>query len=455
MTPRPWADPELTSRGRLPMHAVPHDDRLPLDGAVAVPAAAPPGRGARRGVGRGRRPRLLDHAGHVGPADLHQRPDAVPRSPARDARGEPDRRLRAVVRGPRRLGRPAGRAPRGGRRERAAGRGQRAGRRDQQGLASRGRVRGHPTCSRPGANDAAADRREVVRRLVHRGPGPVVARRHHAPGVPVRDRLDLSRGPGGRRGAGGRRVDRHAVARGRRSAGPAPSPSRAGGSRPRSRADGRRWPATCARSAAAGHAGRLVRARAAAAGRRRPPEPQRRRRADRARRRRPLARGRARRPPHPGRPRPPGDRGRGRPPVVGGGAVAVPARGPARRAGRHRRRAGRAPDRVPAGGGPGRRAARQRARGPHPRREPPRLRPADRPGRRARGHARRRRRDEALGLQRRPDRRTTRTTRPSSTPATSSGCTSSTRRTSSRTAGTRTCAGTPATGPRSSTAWRG
>src|SRR6476646_10975236 len=32
MTPQPWADPALTSSGRLPMHAVPHDDRLPLDG---------------------------------------------------------------------------------------------------------------------------------------------------------------------------------------------------------------------------------------------------------------------------------------------------------------------------------------------------------------------------------------------------------------------------------------
>jgi beta-galactosidase len=32
MTPAPWADPELTARGRLPMHAVPHDERLPLDG---------------------------------------------------------------------------------------------------------------------------------------------------------------------------------------------------------------------------------------------------------------------------------------------------------------------------------------------------------------------------------------------------------------------------------------
>ena len=32
MTPTPWADPELTARGRLPMHAVPHPDRLELDG---------------------------------------------------------------------------------------------------------------------------------------------------------------------------------------------------------------------------------------------------------------------------------------------------------------------------------------------------------------------------------------------------------------------------------------
>jgi beta-galactosidase len=31
--PPPWADPELTARGRLPMHAVPHLDRLELDGS--------------------------------------------------------------------------------------------------------------------------------------------------------------------------------------------------------------------------------------------------------------------------------------------------------------------------------------------------------------------------------------------------------------------------------------
>ena len=32
MMPAPWADPELTARGRLPMHAVPHPDRRELDG---------------------------------------------------------------------------------------------------------------------------------------------------------------------------------------------------------------------------------------------------------------------------------------------------------------------------------------------------------------------------------------------------------------------------------------
>ncbi len=42
----PWADPELTARGRLPMHAVPHPDRLELDGTwrfqlLHGPAEAP------------------------------------------------------------------------------------------------------------------------------------------------------------------------------------------------------------------------------------------------------------------------------------------------------------------------------------------------------------------------------------------------------------------------------
>ena len=55
MTPRPWADPELIARGRLPMHAVPHGDRLSARRHVAVPAAACPGRGRR--VTRGARSR--------------------------------------------------------------------------------------------------------------------------------------------------------------------------------------------------------------------------------------------------------------------------------------------------------------------------------------------------------------------------------------------------------------
>ena len=32
MLSRPWATPELTSVGRLPMHSVPHTDRIALDG---------------------------------------------------------------------------------------------------------------------------------------------------------------------------------------------------------------------------------------------------------------------------------------------------------------------------------------------------------------------------------------------------------------------------------------
>ena len=36
MTLAPWADPGLTARGRLPMHAVPHGDRLPLEDRKSV-----------------------------------------------------------------------------------------------------------------------------------------------------------------------------------------------------------------------------------------------------------------------------------------------------------------------------------------------------------------------------------------------------------------------------------
>ena len=153
MTPQPWADPELTSSGRLPMHAVPHDDRLPLDGTWRFQLLTAPDEAPGDGVGRGRRPRLLDDAGHVGPADLHQRPDAVPRSPARDARGEPDRRLRAVVRGPGRLGRASGSCSTSGR-PRACCWSSSTGRTSGSARTRTSRPSStSPTLLRPGAND--------------------------------------------------------------------------------------------------------------------------------------------------------------------------------------------------------------------------------------------------------------------------------------------------------------
>ena len=155
-------------------------------------------------------------------------------------------------------------------------------------------------------------------------------------------------------GLDGRRDDRDARARGGRRLAPAPRPDAglAGRGRGRGRT-GRRWPATC----------RTPRRRPGTPADWVVPGPPRRGVVDlqslnaagaltapddvaRWREAEPVVR------PDPGRPGAPGDRGAGRPPVVGGGAVAVPARGRARRARRHRRRAGRAPDRVPAGGGP-------------------------------------------------------------------------------------------------------
>ena len=63
---------------------------------------------------------------------------------------------------------------------------------------------------RPGPNTLTAARREVVRRDVRRGPGPVVARRDHPVRVPVLDRAGLpGRHPGDRR-AGRRPPDGNA-----------------------------------------------------------------------------------------------------------------------------------------------------------------------------------------------------------------------------------------------------
>ncbi len=144
---------------------------------------------------------------------------------------------------------------------------------------------------RAGVQRPPADGGEVVRRLVHRGPGPVVARRHHAAGVPVRDRADLPRGPRDRRRPRRRSRHRDGQARGRRGL-----PGRSPGGRLAGRGDGRgprRAAARDHRQRAAARAGprRLGRPRPTAPWRARPREPQRRGRADRPRRPRALAAG--------------------------------------------------------------------------------------------------------------------------------------------------------------------
>jgi hypothetical protein len=58
--------------------------------------------------------------------------------------------------------------------------------RRQQGLAPGRRVRRHGHRPKPGPNTISLTGREVVRRHVHRGSGPVVARRHHPVRVPLR-----------------------------------------------------------------------------------------------------------------------------------------------------------------------------------------------------------------------------------------------------------------------------
>ena len=401
MTPQPWADPALTSRGRLPMHAVPHDDRLPLDGRWRFQLLHRPDEAPGEAWGE------ADVPGCWTMQDTWDRPiytnvqmpfpNRPPETPEENPTGVYERSFEVPARwAGKRVVLHVGAA------ESVLlveVNGQDVGISKDSHLAAEFEV---TDLLRPGANElrltvvkwSDASFIEDQDQWWHGGiTRPVFL---YATGSTYLADLVVDAGltADGTTGTLSLEV-------GLGWAGTRPDAGLAGRGRGRGRTggDGRR---RAARPATARHTGGLVRPRAAAAGRRRPPEPQRRRRADRTGRRRPLARGRARRPPHPGRPGAPGDRGGGRPPVVGGGAVAVPAGGPPRRARRHRRRAGRAPDRVPAGGGPGRRAARQRARRPAPRREPPRLRPADRAGGRARGHARRRRRDEALGLQRRP-----------------------------------------------------
>ena len=163
-------------------------------------------------MGRRGRPRSVDDAGHLGPAAVHQRPDALPDRPSGRSRGEPHGHLRADVRAAGRLaGRPRG-APRRGGGERAHRAGQRRRGRRLEGFAARRGVR-HLERRPDGCQHRPAHGRQVVRRVVHRRPGPVVARRPAAIRVRVSDAADLSgRRPGDRR-PGRRSDDRHARAR--------------------------------------------------------------------------------------------------------------------------------------------------------------------------------------------------------------------------------------------------
>ena len=183
----PWAAPELTGLHRVPMHSVPHEDRVPLDGEwrfqllPAADAAATdawrtitvPGSWAMQDTGD-----LPQYTNIVMPF-----PDLPPAVPAANPTGLYVRTLR----GPGALGGPPDRAPHRGGRERGHRARERPRGRHRQGFAPRLRVRDRRR-ARARDEHARGPRRQVVGRELHRGPGRVVARRDHPLGLPVLDR---------------------------------------------------------------------------------------------------------------------------------------------------------------------------------------------------------------------------------------------------------------------------
>ena len=374
------------------MHSVPHGDRLALDGAWRFQLLHRPGRRARRDLGRGRGPGLLDDAGHLATCPTTR--TCRCRSPA--CRRRSRRRTRpASTSASSSL--PAG-GPGGASSSTSAPR--------RACSSSRSTAREVGVCKdshlaaefdvdafvRAGANTVSPHGREVVGRDVHRGPGPVVARGHHPVGVPLRHRPVLPRRRPGRRRRWPTTSPRRLASR---------SASRSV-RRPAHRAPG--WTVEATARRAAGPWPR----RAASRRTRRPRRPRLR---DRHRRgsldRQPDRRGRA--------------HGRGGRRHAGrrlDGPRAGPrraSRAPAGRRARRRRRGrprcrplrrsrrprvrppARSSSRSSCGSASGAsrsRAgpARQRPARPDPRREPPRLRPADRPRRVRREHAGRPRR---------------------------------------------------------------
>ena len=175
--PPPWETPELSGVGRLPMHSVPHRDRVVARRRVALPA--PPGPDAEPAptLGRGRGPgRWTMQA----PGDLPHYTNVqmpFPGLPPAIPAAQPDRRLRAR----------RSRSRRGWAGRRVVlhvGAAESVLRRpvngDEVGIAKDSHLAAEFDVRRvrpAGVEHALAHRREVVGRDVRRGPGPVVARR--------------------------------------------------------------------------------------------------------------------------------------------------------------------------------------------------------------------------------------------------------------------------------------
>ena len=223
----PWAAPELTGLHRVPMHSVPHEDRVLLDGEwrfqllPAADAAATdawgtitvPGSWAMQDKGD-----LPQYTNIVMPF-----PDLPPAVPAANPTGLYVRSFEVPERwAGRRIVLHIGAAEsvaivRVNDHDVGIGK--------DSHLASEFEI---GDVLVPGTNTPRGPRRQVVRRQLHRGPGRVVARRHHPLGLPVLDRPDLSRRHQGDRRARRRSHDRARSTSACRSPSTGASPSTAG-----------------------------------------------------------------------------------------------------------------------------------------------------------------------------------------------------------------------------------
>ena len=182
------------------MHSVPHADRVDLDGRWRFQLLPAPDAEPSSTLGRDRGPRLLDDAGLGRPARTTRTsvmPFAglPPRVPDANPTGLYEREFEVPAAwADRRIVLHVGAA------ESvliARVNGREVGISKDSHLAAEFDV---TDVVAVGRNTISPDRRQVVRRQLRRGPGPVVARRHHPLGLPVRDRARAPRRrPGDRR----------------------------------------------------------------------------------------------------------------------------------------------------------------------------------------------------------------------------------------------------------------